>query len=196
VGGIVAGIKRSSKGPAPDIWKCTKCGELKPFTNDFYRKKGSGAWGLSKECRHCLSARDAEWKKKNPTAYAEYHAKNRDRRLAQIRKWHKENRDKELEWEAKFKDRRRCITRNYRAKKAAGGTHSAADIARIGREQRWLCVGCRQSIKDAFHVDHIVPISKGGSNNPSNLQLLCQTCNLSKGRKDAEDFMRLRGYLL
>jgi hypothetical protein len=31
-----------------------------------------------------------------------------------------------------------------------------------------------------LHIDHIRPVSLGGSNDPSNLQLLCARCNLSK----------------
>lgn len=32
-----------------------------------------------------------------------------------------------------------------------------------------------------LHIDHIVPISKGGSNEDDNLRIICAKCNLSKG---------------
>lgn len=32
-----------------------------------------------------------------------------------------------------------------------------------------------------FHVDHIVPVAKGGSNDPENLTIACAPCNMSKG---------------
>jgi 5-methylcytosine-specific restriction endonuclease McrA len=35
----------------------------------------------------------------------------------------------------------------------------------------------------AFHIDHINPICNGGDNSIDNLQLLCASCNLSKGGK-------------
>ncbi|MFN0019156.1 MAG: HNH endonuclease [Pirellulaceae bacterium] len=41
-----------------------------------------------------------------------------------------------------------------------------------------------------YHLDHICPISRGGRTELSNLQLLCETCNLVKGQKSEDDFPR------
>jgi 5-methylcytosine-specific restriction endonuclease McrA len=35
-----------------------------------------------------------------------------------------------------------------------------------------------------MHIDHIVPLAKGGKNELDNLQLLCGKCNLKKGAKN------------
>ena len=44
----------------------------------------------------------------------------------------------------------------------------------------WRCAGCGLPAVD---VDHIVPLSEGGSNALENLQALCEGCHVLKGRK-------------
>jgi len=52
------------------------------------------------------------------------------------------------------------------------------------------CVLCGASSRDGvrLEVDHIVPRSKGGSNEPVNLQTLCAPCNRGKSNLDDTDF--------
>lgn len=59
----------------------------------------------------------------------------------------------------------------------------------ILRRAMGRCEACGISATErALHVDHIIPRSWGGSNDASNFQALCSTCNVQKLNGDATDF--------
>lgn len=53
------------------------------------------------------------------------------------------------------------------------------------------CMKCGKRLnKHNFHVDHIIPIAKGGDEwELSNLELSCQECNLKKGTQEEIDML-------
>ena len=55
----------------------------------------------------------------------------------------------------------------------------------ILKRDNYRCQICGSTAQDGvkLHVDHIVPVSKGGQTIPSNLQTLCDRCNLGKSDK-------------
>ena len=52
----------------------------------------------------------------------------------------------------------------------------------VFKRDNYTCVECGASKKDGatLHVDHVIPVVKGGSDELSNLQTLCSKCNLNK----------------
>jgi 5-methylcytosine-specific restriction endonuclease McrA len=102
------------------------------------------------------------------------------------------------EWFAKNPEKRRAYENNRRAKAKAAGGKVSADIAqRLMTLQRGKCACCRSDLtKVAFHLDHVIPLTGGGRNDDSNMQLLCARCNNQKYNKHPVDFMQSKGYLL
>jgi predicted DNA-binding protein len=49
------------------------------------------------------------------------------------------------------------------------------------------CAYCKGQLlyDEPWHIDHIKPVSKGGTNDPTNLVLACVRCNLEKSDRDA-----------
>ena len=59
-------------------------------------------------------------------------------------------------------------------------------------EQGGYCHGCEHHFElRNFHIDHIIPRVKGGTDHISNLQLLCGACNSMKGTKSHEELLVL-----
>lgn len=55
----------------------------------------------------------------------------------------------------------------------------------IMKRDKFRCQLCGRSADDGIklHVDHIIPVSKGGKTIPHNLRTLCEQCNLGKSNK-------------
>jgi CRISPR/Cas system Type II protein with McrA/HNH and RuvC-like nuclease domain len=118
--------------------------------------------------------------------------------------WRKANPEKANEasrrWRENNHEKRAAYQRNREARKMqADGTHTDADIQKLFAQQGGRCNACGKKLirynKKQYHVDHIEPLSRGGSNWPGNLQLLCPFCNLSKGDKDPIEWARENGRL-
>jgi hypothetical protein len=58
----------------------------------------------------------------------------------------------------------------------------------VFKRDRFTCQYCGQSAPDVvLHVDHIDPVSNGGTNDVVNLVTSCQSCNLGKGKRLLDD---------
>lgn len=95
----------------------------------------------------------------------------------------------------------RCAGQRRRARKlAAEGSFTAEEIRSLFQKQKGKCAICSKKLeklgKNKFHADHIHPLSKGGTNWITNIQLTCKRCNLSKGPKDPISFAQEKGKLL
>lgn len=137
-----------------------------------------------------IKAKSADWYYANHDAARAQRKLYRDSTKEAIRR-----RDKEYQ----KSNRPICAAaaRRYRARKrGANGSHTAAEIVALLKAQRYRCAGCSTSIKIGHHADHILPLKLGGSNSISNIQMLCKSCNCSKGAKDPIDWAKRLGRLL
>lgn len=132
---------------------------------------------------HSWAESNAEWRREYKRAYR---AKTKEHRKQKKAEWDRANLLKKREHEAKRQAAKRGSTEHY----------SAEDVLLIMRWQREKCAACQRPIKNAFQIDHIIPLSRGGSNGKRNIQLLCGDCNRSKKDKDPIEFMQRRGKLL
>jgi len=187
--------------------RCSKCKHEFPATPTYFHKDKKGFMGCASRCKPCARNVATDWYLTNPekatntrATYrkahreqrreyiqlhaAEYKQYNREsyhrhstRRKQQVRRWILANPDKRKQIVTLANHRRRTRLRN------AQGSHTATDIDCLYINQRGLCVYCGCKLNNKYHVDHVIPLSRGGSNNPDNLVLACAHCNTSKRDK-------------
>lgn len=198
--------------------RCAKCGEIKPHT-EFYRHKRTKD-GLDTRCKACNLSLNAEWRaanKENVRARraieyaanreaakanaAAWRAANLDRARATSREYHAKNKGKvrqqQIEWRKANHAKRLAQDAARRARKrGTEGTYTAEQIEHLYAMQRGRCALCGGKLGRAFHRDHIMPLALDGTNDISNIQLLCPSCNCRKNAKHPIDYAQQIGKLL
>ena len=188
--------------------RCTKCGEWKPTTAEYYGRDRSKKDGLSSACKACRAkyheakkeqVHDQQrlYRQKNGEKIRQqqrlYRQKNGEKTRARIRRWREEHLDwvheRDRHYHQENLEERRDNNRRRRAQKIdAPGTHTTEDIERQIQSQTdskgvLHCWWCGKPIEDQYHVDHRIPLSKGGNDDPGNLVIAHPKCNQSKHDK-------------
>jgi len=194
--------------------RCPQCGESYPLTSKFFYRDKTHDNGFQSMCKACKKNKHKSRYAANP-AYMREKAKqwvkeHRRQHNANNQKWIKDHpeyrrkkdrdwrqrnielaRQQDRDWQKNNRDKDAVKSRRRRALKAnAPGSHTATDIDCLYINQRGLCAYCSTPLHGNYHVDHVIPLSRGGSNNPDNLVLACATCNTSKGDKLISEWVR------
>jgi len=126
---------------------------------------------------------------------SEYQARTKDEKREYDREYRARNPElqtrRATEWRRNNPDKRKAIMRQYSAKRRtqeeAGITGGM--LAAWTLEQPKVCFYCDVDCAGSFHVDHFMPLAKGGAHVLTNLRIACPPCNLRKNARDPMEFM-------
>lgn len=130
---------------------------------------------------------------KNRVRHAKYYRENK----AKIQQYQRENpgiwKRNTKRWRQRNPERARMLARLRAHERRAqirnrGGFYTPEDIQIQIRMQtdskgRLICWWCDKPIKGKYHVDHRIPVSRGGANNARNICITHCRCNQSKNDK-------------
>lgn len=175
---------------------CPKCNREFPLTDEFWYKRSDRPGKYRSHCIQCINKRNNG-----------YYIDNREKLLEKSKEWHVTNieyhRSIVKRWSQNNPEKRRAIWNKWRdnnpesfrksvkaresrrraRKKDAEGFCTHYHIQALYDFQEGRCFHCDCDISTGYHIDHWIPLSKGGSNWPENLRLLCSHCNQTKYNK-------------
>ena len=156
-----------------------------------------------RRCVECKSVRSVELYKENPGKRKAYHAalyasdpekvKDRSARWAKehpesgrarTAKWRKAHPERANAWAMSHPLARRAMKHHRRASATNNpGTEpiTALHLSLLFTAQDGCCRYCRETLGPNKHLDHRIPLIRGGPHAPHNVCWSCPTCNLRKG---------------
>jgi len=162
--GVVTGRLRYCKG----------CKTERKFPEDFYKHKQCKSGYDTSSCRECKKRSASMMCKRKK---ATYDKKRRQEKLEQIRAYDKTR--------SKLPHRKAAHNESTRRRRAKLMEAIPEDYDRGAVLSMYKLAQKLSDITDVeMHVDHKVPLSKGGEHNVRNLQILAGSLNLAKGATD------------
>lgn len=192
--------------------QCSKCGWIKPIGE--FHKGARYKGGRRSQCKTCAHKQVGEWQKNNPDKAKEirqrfwernkeeYKIKRKKRSpdwkpLTKSEIYHRNyerSKDKRREYQRlvarlypeKIKAKKyRRRAREYNASGYATAEQIKSRIEMFG-SKCWICG------KDYEEIDHVIALSRGGSNWPANLRPICKSCNSGKRNKDYKTYLEIK----
>lgn len=194
--------------------RCSRCRSIHPLTVIFYRRDRSQSAGCRPDCRECSKARgrrhralnreqvktkDRDYRRRNLERLREYRRHyrmaNQERQRLWFREYHQKNRDiiiaRVARWNREHAQRHRESSRLSAGRRHAlkmGSKVGHVSFNRIVQRDQWRCWICQRRVtwRD-LHLDHVIPLSRGGSHTEDNIRVTHAKCNLRKNRKLPEE---------
>ena len=183
---------------------CTKCGQTKPYS-DYY--KDTNTHGLRAACKPCMNKSAKISRAKNPSKHrqtnlAYYYANKNELNEYRRSKWPElykskieYHRAKGKKYRAENPDKIAGIARRRRALKLSNGAepYTEAEVLELHGAVCHLCqtkidltlnrkIGA-EGWRMSLQIDHVIPLSKGGSDTLANVKPSHAKCNMDKGNK-------------
>jgi 5-methylcytosine-specific restriction endonuclease McrA len=161
---------------------CTKCGLVKPFT-EFHKdaRKRDGLYSSCKDCWGIMTKTAGRQKRASETAA------EREVRLQKKREYDNA-RDNGKRWRERNPEKVRGYWLRYRAR-LAQAQMEPVDLEAVLRRCGMFCYLCGTPIKSRvdLHIDHVVPLSRGGAHSEANLRPTHSKCNVRKHNRLIEE---------
>jgi 5-methylcytosine-specific restriction endonuclease McrA len=179
-----------------DSKTCSKCLQIKTLDSFYRASKGKQTHeSACIECRNASSRKNYfDNRETRAIQIALWQQNNRERKRHNeklwrrntpepARKWRQNNVEKSRDYTKAFRQKNpelsRVLLHRRRARILSAKSYliTKTDIRSLLQKP---CIYCGAK---STHIDHVIPLARGGSNSIGNLAGACQSCNLSKGPK-------------
>ena len=187
--------RRKTEGPRERIRKiaptdnktCNRCGLVKPAI-EFRSHRRTDGDGYYNQCQECERAYHRSVHESRKEYQRNYIAANRGRVYATQKAWKVRNRDHCLAWRREHDKRPKWRLYNrvqqHRRRVGKDTTVTTEQIQELmGRQTKCYYCGKPFNTKRKATIEHVIPLSKGGAHDISNIVLACGPCNFKKQNK-------------